>query len=147
MVPENWFLPIHWSRFLTFLWFCPSDGQTDFPFAFLLPASVPPNFRNQFYWQQDRAVSIIVFTINNLIQSEQSRTRPSSCWKPQEAYLPRGNLSKHNISWGKGIPFLVRGPGGTPVTPRLRRMGMIMLSVCQFTPGWGGGGWYPISIP
>ena len=28
-----------------------------------------------------------------------------SCGKPQEAYRPRCNLSKHNLSWGRGYPI------------------------------------------
>ena len=43
------------------------------------------------------------------------KTRQSSYGKPQEAYRPRRNLSKHNLSWGLPHPVLTRG--STPSCP------------------------------
>ena len=47
------------------------------------------------------------YTLHNICNYFSDKTRKSSCWKPQEVYCLRHNLSKHILSGG--TPSLARG--------------------------------------
>ena len=66
------------------------------------------------------ALLIRVFT-NKQTNKKSSNTSKSSCGKPQEAYRPLHNLSKHILSQGGGVPTLGGGTylgWGVPILAR-----------------------------